>query len=81
MKKKKYFINTLILAGIVILLIVLGLPIAELLMLIAFFTLFDFVGLIYLDLKNFIIKRSTNMILESQKSESVSQVTSSSETA
>lgn len=75
MKKKKYLINTLILAGIVILLIVLGLPVAELLMLVAFFTLFDFVGLIYLDLKNFIIKRSTNIILESTKSESVSQVT------
>ena len=75
MKKKKYLINTLILASIVILLIVLGLPVAELLMLVAFFTLFDFVGLIYLDLKNFIIKRSTNIILESTKSESVSQVT------
>lgn len=81
MKKKKYLINTLILACIGALLIVLGLPVAELLMLVAFFTLFDFVGLIYLDLKNFIIKRSTNLILESQKSESVSQVTSESETA
>ena len=75
MKKKKYLINTLILVCLSGLLIVLGLPIAELLMLIAFFTLFDFVGLIYLDLKNFFIKKSTNIILESQKSESVSQVT------
>lgn len=81
MKKKKYLINTLILACIGGLLIVLGLPIAELLMLIAFFTLFDLVGLIYLDLKNFIIKRSTNIILESAKSESGNQQTSVSETA
>ncbi len=81
MKKKKYLINTLILACICGLLIVLGLPIAELLMLIAFFTLFDFVGLIYLDVKNFLIKRSTNIILESQKSESGNQQASASETA
>ena len=81
MKKKKYLINTLILVAIGSLLIALGLPVAELLILIAFFTLFDLVGLIYLDLKNFIIKRSTNIILERQKSESVSQVTSESETA
>ena len=81
MKKKKYLINMLILVIICGLLIVLGVPVAELLMLVAFFTLFDFVGLIYLDLKNFLIKRSTNLILESQKSVSVSQVTSESETA
>ena len=81
MKKKKYLINTLILACICGLLIILGVPIAELLMLVAFFTLFDLVGLIYLDFKNFLIKRSTNMILESQKSESENQQASVSETA
>ena len=81
MKKKKYLINTLILVVIGGLLIALGLPVAELLMLVAFFSLFDLVGLIYLDLKNFIIKRSTNIILESQKSVSGNQQASTSETA